>query len=254
MQLPSVPGLVLVVLSLSANALSAEDKSSKNDSPQVVTFGEMRIAIGQQQHQGRVALQKLVERDHFYGVGALAGLNGEITIRDGQLVISSVATGKPKPIKVDTGQPQATLLAGAYITEWSEHNVTKDIGSTDFEEYIQQTARRAGLDTTRPFIFRIDGEFQDVHLHIINGACPVHARIHNKELPADRRPYEAESERIRGTVVGVYATNAVGRLTHPGTSTHAHLIFEDSENGIELTGHLEKVGIVRDAVLKLPKR
>lgn len=106
----------------------------------------------------------------------------------------------------------------------------------------------------RPFVFCIEGEFQDVRLHIINGACPVHARMHNKKLPADRRPYEAEPKRIQGTLIGVYATNAVGRLTHPGTSTHPHLIFKDTESGVDLTGHLEKVGIVKGAVLKLPQQ
>ena len=246
--------LIVVALSLCASAVTAEDKEPKNGPPEVLTFGEMHMAIGQQQHQGRVVLRELVERDHFYGVGALAGLNGEVTILDSQVVISSVATGKPKPVSVDVDRPQATLLAGAYVSEWSEHKVPKSVLPSEFDEWIRQMAERAGLDTNRTFVFRIDGEFKDVRLHIINGACPVHARIHKTELPPERHPYEAEPERIQGAVVGIYATNSVGKLTHPATSTHAHLIFRDAERGVELTGHLEKMGIVKDAVLKLPKQ
>ncbi len=82
----------------------------------------------------------------------------------------------------------------------------------------------------------------------------MNARIHNNEQPADKHPYEAKPKRIQGTLIGVYAPTAVGKLTHPGTATHSHLIFEDPENTVDLTGHLEQVGIVRNAVLKLPKR
>ncbi|MCA9070133.1 MAG: acetolactate decarboxylase [Planctomycetaceae bacterium] len=254
MKSTSASQLIIFGVFLSTSPLFAEEKVSEKSHPKVVTFGEMHLAIGQKQHQGRVLLREVVERNHFYGVGALAGLNGEITIRDGKIVISSVSAGKPKLIDADMGKPQATLLVGAYVSEWSQHKVVKNIPGADFDEFVRETAARTGLDTTRPFVFRIDGEFQDVRLHIINGACPIHARIHKQELPVDRQPYEAEFARVRGTVIGIYAKDAVGKLTHPSTSAHAHLIFKDDVSGAELTGHLEQVGIRTDAVLNLPKR
>lgn len=245
---------IVLALALFASTASGEENTSSVGPPQVMTFGEMRLAIGQQQHQGRVVLRELIGRKHFYGVGALAGLNGEITIRDSEVLISSVDAGKPQPVDFDKGPSQATLLAGAYVSEWSEHNVPMDVTSDDLEEFIRQTAERAGLDTTRPFVFRIDGEFQNVRLHIINGACPVHARVHGLELPVDAKPYEAKFTRVRGMVIGIYAKDAVGKLTHPGTSTHMHLIFKDDARGIELTGHVEKIEISKDALLQLPQR
>jgi hypothetical protein len=53
--------------------------------------------------------------------------------------------------------------------------------------------------------------------------------------------------------VGVFAADSVGELTHPATSTHVHLIFEERDTGRLVTGHLERVGLAAGAVLKLPK-
>ena len=51
-------------------------------------YGEMRKVLGQGRHDGRVRLGDLTTRSHCYGVGALAELGGEITIVDGQIVVT----------------------------------------------------------------------------------------------------------------------------------------------------------------------
>ena len=55
-----------------------------------------------------------------------------------------------------------------------------------------------------------------------------------------------------GTLVGLHAVDAEGALTHPGTSTHAHLVWRDDASGNRLTGHVERAGLAPDAVVKLP--
>lgn len=66
---------------------------------------------------------------------------------------------------------------------------------------------------------------------------------------------QRQHDRIRDAAAqGVYASDAVGELTHPATSTHVHLIFEDDASGKEATGHVEQVGPAKGAVLKLPAR
>lgn len=142
-------GLIICVLLIFSSTLWAEENGADKRTPHVMTFGEMLLAIGQRQHQGRVLLQELVNREHFYGMGALTGLKGEITI--------------------------------------------------------------------------CDGEFQYVRLHMINGARPVHARIHKQDLPKDRQPVEGAFSRIKGTVVGVYAKDVVGK--RPPASRHTCISF-----------------------------
>lgn len=221
-------------------------------STEFVRYGGMHETIGQKQHHGRVGLAEIVKRPHFYGVGALEGLRGEITIQDSAAIVTGVTPdGRLQPLA--PADLQATLLVGRSIEEWTNVTLTEAVSHVEFDEIIATTAARMGINTAVPFMFVVDGEFTDVRLHVINGACPVHARMKKLTLDQNERPYELEAERLTGTLVGVYAADAVGKLTHPATSTHVHLVYEDRETGQIVTGHLERVGLAVGAVVKLPK-
>lgn len=221
-------------------------------STEFVRYGGMHETIGQRQHHGRVGLAEIMKRPRFYGVGALEGLRGEITIQDSVAIVTGVTPdGRLQPLA--PADLQATLLVGQSIGQWMNVTLTETVSHVQFDEVIATTAARAGVDTAVPFMFVVDGEFTDVRLHVINGACPIHARMKNLTLDPDEQPHEWEAKRLTGTLVGVYAADAVGKLTHPATSTHVHLIYQDHDTGQIVTGHLERVGLAPGAVVKLPK-
>jgi alpha-acetolactate decarboxylase len=220
----------------------------------ILQYGQMHDAIGRQQHDGRVQLKVLAERPHFFGVAALERLAGEATIYDGTVTVTMVdAKGRLKPSDDSATDRQATLLVGAYVPSWTEHKVLENVGPDEFDRYISDVASRSGIDTSTPFVFTVAGEFSDVRLHVINGACPLHARMKKIEIPKENRPFEAEFETIRATMVGVFAKDAVGDITHPATSTHTHLLFQDTDSGKMVTGHVERAGLCKGTVLRLPK-
>lgn len=220
---------------------------------QIEQFGSMHETIGMQQHQGRVKLEEISKRSSFYGVGALERLQGEVTIVDSQPFVSTVtADGQPKTLNEDANDLQATLLVGAEVSEWASIEIPSSMASDKLETWIQMQAERLGLKAGNPFPFLIEGEISDSRLHIINGACPVHAKRQNKSIPADSKPFEVVMKSVQAKVVGVFAKNAAGKLTHPGTSMHAHIVYQDSA-GVFLTGHLESFGVQSGAILKLPK-
>ncbi len=229
----------------------AEDASTV---PTIITYGTMHEAIGQQQHEGRVRLSELVNQPNFYGVAALEELQGEITVDDGKITITTVnSEGQLEPAKGSLPDKQATLLVGAYVPSWTKHPVTREITAEQFDKYIATAAAEAGIKTSEPFVFKVEGEISDVYLHVINGACPIHARLKNKEIPKELRSFETEMSSVSGTLVGVYASDAVGKLTHPATSTHVHLLYKDPETGANVTAHLERVGLRPGSVVYLPK-
>ena len=86
---------------------------------------------------------------------------------------------------------------------------------------------------------------------MIRGACPVHSKRNGVELGNDTKPFHAQYDLIKGKLVGVFATDSAGNLTHPGTSTHTHVVF--SEGDESFTGHVERVGVAQGAILRLPK-
>lgn len=243
---------VMVVVSIAIvgvlNARAAEPWDGT-----IVQHGKMHEAIGKQQHQGRVQLSELVKRPHFFAVAALEGLAGEVTIHNGTLTVTSIdSDGQLKPV-TNASHRKATMLVGAYIPSWTRQKVAKKISPKDFDQFIADTASAAGIDTTNAFVFTVEGEFSDVSLHVINGACPIHARMKEIDLPKDKRPFAREYKKIQGTLVGVFAKDSVGNLTHPATWTHAHILFKDRETDKQVTGHIERIGLLEGSVVMLPK-
>lgn len=244
--------LIVVVVALSfSNQLNAQD--AKQWDGKLVQFGTMHEAIGQQQHQGRVQLDELVKRPHFYAVAALEGLAGEVTIYDGKMTVTGVNPDDQLNPITDVDHQQATMLVGAYVTSWTSIKVGKDISYKKFDQFISDSATAAGVDTSKPFVFSMKGEFSDLSLHVINGACPVHARMKEIDLPIAQQPFTKKFKKVEGTLVGVFAKDAVGKLTHPATSTHTHILYRDSKTGKEVTGHIEQIGVIKGSVVMLPK-
>lgn len=245
--------LTSILMSLS---LFGGDKElpAKSWNGEIVQHGEMRQVIGQLQHQARVRLPLLVKQPHFYGVGALPGLAGEVTIHDGRIIATRAASGGLATVEKDSDQfrqLEATLLVGAYVPKWKSILVNKTVPPEQVDSFIAKAAKSAGLDVTKPFPFVVEGKLANLHMHVIHGACPVHARLHGEELPKAKAPVNVKHQQAEGMLVGIYAANAAGRLTHPTTSAHTHVILREG-TGQTVTGHDERVGLASGAVLKLP--
>ena len=220
-------------------------------SPGLMQYGSMHETIGMQNHQARVAIADVIAKQNFYALGAVEGLQGEITILDSRAYVSAAHKGI-KPQAQPASGVQATMLVGQFVAAWEQVDINQVVVYEKVDETIGQAAMAKSFDTSKPFVFLLEGEFSQVRLHVINGACPIRARMKKEGLDDDHRPYEFNATRIKGTIVGIYAEDSVGKLTHPATQQHAHLIYTDPSSGERITGHLESYGIRPGAVLKLP--
>lgn len=234
--------------------VAAGDETTKIEtSSNFIQYGEMHEAIGQQKSHGRVLLSDLVKRPNVYAVGALKDLAGEVTVENGKIIATKVdADGKVETIS-KASTLQATMLAGASVDSWATQPVTHDVNHADFDTFIANAAAESKVDTEKPFAFMVEGEFTNVRLHVINGACPVHARMKATKLDTAHRPFEQTFATIKGKLIGILAKDAVGKLTHPATMTHVHIIYTDEQTGQLLTAHAEQMGLAAGASLKLPQ-
>lgn len=238
----------------SAFSLSVLLISCASTNRPIEQYGSMREALGQQRSEGRVNLIELSNKANYLGIGALAGLAGEVTIVDRRTIISTVGQdGKPVPSKVDTSQLHATMFVGAQVDDWIEVVTSQPMNQQELEGWLRKSAEGLGLNPKTPFMFKIAGELQNVRLHVINGACPLHARMHKKSLSKGQLPYEGEYKTIKSEVVGVYASDAVGKLTHPDTAIHSHVVYSNGA-GSDLSAHLEEFSIAKGTKLYLPKK
>ena len=242
---------MLVLLGLTQASKGVE----KSPGYGIVQYGEMHVAIGQQKHHGRIRLGELTKKPNFYAVAALADLEGEVTIMDSEIVATVVdKQGMLKSASGNLQEKQATLLAGAYVAEWTEVSVSENVAPDDFDTYISREAEKLEIPLDKPFVFTVDGKLMKVRMHVIKGACPIRARMKKIQLPKGKQAYEKEMGKIEGKVIGIFAKDAVGKLTHPATTTHGHILYQDQKTGERVTGHLEAVGLHKGALLRFPKQ
>lgn len=213
----------------------------------------MHEVIGKQQHQGRIKFTDVIKKPHFYGVAALESLAGEATIFDGNVTLTKVKSDGTLASGKLTPNAQAALLVGAYVDSWTKHPVADTVKSDDLDMLTEKTAKQAGININEPFMFVIQGDFKNARFHVIHGACPIRARMRKEVLPIEKRPYEADIPKVTGKLIGVFAKDSVGNITHPATSTHMHLLYKDKRSGEMRTGHVEQVTVQPGATLLLKK-
>lgn len=233
-----------LILSLS-NAVVLVGCPASGWDGRVESWGEMRPVMREGQTQARVQLSEVIKRPHVYGVGAVEGLDGEIVIDNGRCWVARVIG--PSLVVSPAPDSPATLLIVSHVPAWTPVFIDHPLLAESVDGYVRAAAERAGIDTTKPFPFVIEGEFADVLAHVVNGYCP-------KERPApsverDHQPFQISRKSIRGKLIGFYAADSAGRLTHHGTETHIHLLVEPPN---ALAGHVETISIASGATLRIP--
>lgn len=223
------PKVILVAGAL--QACSVADTSGR-----VTGWGTMREALREGRSEARVALAGLGD-DGAIGVGALAGLRGEVTIVDGRVLVARASGTECRVADAEPGVA-ATLLVRAEVDGWQEHGLPDCATYEELEAAIARELARCGFDRRRPTPVRIRGRGRHVGYHVIAGSCPI----------AD--PDGPEPWRFAGTIdevelVGIYVEGGAGRWTHHDRKSHLHVVAPGR------TGHLDAIDLV-DAVLLLP--
>lgn len=239
-------GSVLCVLALTPGCASPRWDG------RVENWGGMRQVMREGQTEARVSMSQVLAKPHAFGVGAVEGLHGEIIIDDGRCWTAEVVSKVGRPIaQVREGAQSrgATLMVVAYVPKWSESIVEQALAPDELETYVRDAAKLSGIDVTRPFPFIIEGDFRNLSAHVINGYCPMNP---NADVgSAENQPVRLNGVAGNGKLIGIYAENSAGELTHHGSSMHAHVLMESSPATV---AHVEEVALAPGAKLRLPAR
>lgn len=239
---PRLPLALILGIAASCNS-SAATRSTDAPFARVECWGEMREVLREGRSHGRVRLRDVVETG-TWGVGALAELAGEVTVLDGEATLAVVRDGELQ-LRAPRGGDLAALLVLATVEGWRRVELPQACKLADLELVIAQALERAGFDPgAAPVPLRVEGSFDRLDLHVIAGACPV-------ADPGGAPPWRWSGAGSRGTLVGIHAAGAAGRLTHHGRSTHLHAVVETVE-GERVSGHVEELALGADAVLFVP--
>jgi hypothetical protein len=205
---------------------------------------------------GQVALSALPQQGGSWGVGATAGLKGEIVQIDGRLLVSPGSDEQGRVRPPQDGE-QAVLFAGGRVQSWQDVNVPRDMDAGAFEAFVQDQAKGLGIALDQPFVFRVEGRFSHLLWHVVtgepgpgggHGGQAGHGAGHANQR-SDMRLFRQPG--ASGQLIGVYSGAALeGTVSHPGERFHLH--FADA--GAAVSGHVDRYSVAAGAVLKLPLR
>ena len=207
--------------------------------------GEMRKVMRDGDLSGNVKLDALAKWPHLYALGPLEGLRGEVTIFDGKSSVATVAGGKASVSEKFEGK--ACFLVYAQVPEWREIELpAKGLAkAADLEAHIQVAARKAEIDTDKPFPFLLRGKVAKATLHIVNKTDdgPFTPKDHDRI----KVPFEVEDREVE--ILGFYSEKHAGVFTHHDSNVHMHLKTADGK----LSGHVDSVSPGEGMRLLAPK-
>jgi len=205
---------------------------------------------------GQVALVALPQHAGTWGVGATAGLKGEIVQIDGKLLVSPGSDELGRVRSPQDGE-QAVLFASGRVQTWQDVAVPRDMDAAAFEGFVQEQAKALGMALDQPFVFRVEGRFPHLLWHVVTGA-PGPAGGHgahgghgggHANKRSDMRLFRQPG--ASGQLIGVYSGAALeGTVSHPGERFHVHF----ADMNATLSGHVDRYSVAAGAVLKLPLR
>ncbi|MDO8348773.1 MAG: acetolactate decarboxylase [Planctomycetota bacterium] len=211
----------------------------------------MREVMMEGKTEARVALADY-EKPGYYGVGALAGLQGEVLIEDGNV---GIARDRATHQRMGAGTERATLLTVARVRAWREVPLVADADLEAIEHAIAEAVPESMHTAAAPVPFRLEGNFASLALHVARGACP-HAAT-SPETEPDR--WSSSTEGASGTVAGFFAPGRAGVMTHHGSAIHAHARVRPAKQPISLLGdsamgHVDSLVCAPGAKLFVPAR
>ncbi len=209
----------------------------------VTQHGGMRDALRMGNTQSRISCEDAIAKPHAFAVGALTDLEGEITIVDGQIVIARTEDGVTATSSPATGSESATLLTIAYVDAWAKDTIPPDMV---FEEAVEAVAKRHGINTDEPFPFYVYATTKSFEIHVINGFCPVAS----PDLPSEDQPWRLHGKESGMLIVGFFAKNQEGVMTHHGSNIHMHGL--DSSGKHMISGHLDSVEVLPGSTIFVP--
>jgi acetolactate decarboxylase len=217
-----------MLMALSLTALAAEKPY------EVKWVGELHKVMMLGEDSGIIALDSLRALPHLYALGPVEGLNGEITVFDGDPVIGVVREGQPTV--EHTFQLKAPLLVYTQVTNWTKTAIPPRIDTlAALDRFVTESARAAGLDMTAPFPFRVTGHMHEIAMHIVNRqgreakGHEGHEKIEVK-IPLTHATVE---------MLGFWSDRHAGVFTHQGANVHIHARTSDNK----LSGHVDEVKI-----------
>lgn len=218
-------------------------------------YGSQKTIFDTGKAEGKVPLAAMSGANAAFGVGAYAGLDGEITVYEGKPYVTQV---RGNSYTMNHSQNGAAIFAvWTKNTEWRDEPVPAEVkGYLDLQRYIKTRAAAAGIDTSKPFPFLMSGTPAELKWHInvdLTEGKPIDKALFAKS----KAGYVMKNQPV--DIIGFYSEN------HPGVfisayapaikehnvknTIHFHFVAKDGKSA----GHIDDIVLAGGMTLRLPK-
>jgi alpha-acetolactate decarboxylase len=212
----------------------------------VRTYGALREIMHEGKTEAHAELASLPEGRHTYALGALSGLRGEVTVLDGTIWLAYPNDdGTPRVQAEKSSAERATLFVSAQVDRWRRVRLERDLSPAEFDAGFEALAAAQGVDTGKPFPFRIDGTFRDLRWHVVDGR-KVAGGGHADHV---RSAVSGALPEASGTLVGFFSKAHQGVFTHMGSNSHLHVVAPDAK----ISGHVDAVTVPAGVEVGFPE-
>ncbi|ANM31346.1 hypothetical protein ABI59_19845 [Acidobacteria bacterium Mor1] len=206
-------------------------------------FGSLRGMFHQDAVGPQVVLSEHLPDSRLFGVGALSGLRGEITIVGGRLHLAHADGESVRHAVVSRSDESAALLVMSAVERWVPVTIDAAIPFEKLDAEIERLAREAGIEAAA-FVVYAEGDLENLDWHVIDGAkLEGGGGSHEDHMRAAIR---RKARRTRGKLVGFFSKKHQGVFTHRGANTHFHVVVDEPLT----SGHVDGVTIPAGTTLR----
>jgi acetolactate decarboxylase len=192
---------------------------------------------------GKVSLQQFKGKKNLYAVGPVAELDGEITVIAGKIYIARVKHGE---LTTESDfSTSASFLVWSEVAAWQAPVPlgAKIENHAQFEKQIEALASKAGIDTSNPFPFKLEGVFERVDYHVLVPKTHQQAQAGHSDGAKKVSLRMADAE-----IVGFFSKNHQGVFTHKGSVAHLHVVERNGNSG-----HVDQIGASANVRVSFPQ-
>ena len=226
------------------------------------SYGNFQQMMKSGNSEGKINLSSLPKSSGYWGVGALAGLRGEIIQVDGALLVSH-GSNTEGAVTQPSSKDQAVLWAGAKVNQWKPMPIPEDMSQPEFETFVVNEAGRQSLNLNQPLVFRVTGQYAHLIWHVITGEASSYSapapKDNAKAMPhghhggghANKQTgmHVFRNPTASGQLVVIYSGDQLeGVVSHPGERFHVHYI----DDALRLSGHVDQYSVRKGSTLWVP--
>lgn len=216
-----------------------EQNPAQNRVPAAGTFqvshaGALRNFMMHNDLSSQIRLDSLQGREHLFGLGARAGLQGELLIWDNEILNAQAQEGAVNLSQ--NWRDSAALLVYSTVPQWSSLSLENAQNKDSLAHSIPIIAAQQGLDTSKAFPFRLEGEVERLSWHVVD--WDASDSIHSHEKHRQSGAYGRE-QAIQAEVLGFYSQQHQGIFTHHSSPLHMHYRLRGDQGSWQGMGHVD---------------